>query len=100
MSTALIIGASRGIGHEFVRQLRAQGWKVFATARDDNALAALRQEGAEAIRLDVAKPESLAGLGRQLDGEKLDLAVYVAGVFGARDGATVSPAVQDFDRVM
>lgn len=100
MSTALIIGASRGIGQEFVRQLRAQGWRVFATARDDHALAALRQEGAEAIRLDVAKPESLAGLGWQLDGEKLDLAVYVAGVFGPRDGATVSPAVQDFDRVM
>lgn len=100
MSTALIIGASRGIGHEFVRQLRARGWKVFATARDDHALDALRQEGAEAIRIDVTQPESLAGLGWQLDGEKLDLAVYVAGVFGTRDGATVAPTVQDFDRVM
>lgn len=99
MPTALIIGASRGIGHEFVRQLRTRGWKVFATARGDHALAALRQEGAEAIRVDVTKQESLTGLG-QLDGEKLDLAVYVAGVFGSREGATVAPAMQDFDRVM
>lgn len=100
MPTALIIGASRGIGHEFVRQLRSGGWKVFATARSDDALAALRTEGAEAIKLDVLKPESLAGLGWQLDGEKLDLAVYVAGVFGSRDGATVAPTAQDFDQVM
>jgi NAD(P)-dependent dehydrogenase (short-subunit alcohol dehydrogenase family) len=33
MSTALIIGASRGIGHELVRQYRADGWRVIATAR-------------------------------------------------------------------
>jgi len=100
MPTALIIGASRGIGHEFVRQLRASGWKVFATARSDDALAALRTEGAEAIRLDVTQPESLAALGWQLDGEKLDLAVYVSGVFGPRGDATVSPTAQDFDHVM
>jgi NAD(P)-dependent dehydrogenase (short-subunit alcohol dehydrogenase family) len=100
MSTALIFGASRGIGREFVRQLLADGWKVFATARDDAAIAALNSMGAQALKLDVAKPESLAGIGWQLESEKLDLAVYVAGVFGTRDGATAPPSAQDFDRVM
>lgn len=100
MPTALIIGASRGIGHEFVRQLIAAGWRVLATARDDQSLADLQQQGAQALRLDVAQPDSLAGLGWQLDGEKLDLAVFVAGVFGTKDGATTPPMMQDFDRVM
>lgn len=100
MPTALIIGASRGIGHEFVRQLLAQGWKVFATARSDDALAELKNTGAEALKLDVTKPESLSALGWQLDGEKFDLAVYVAGVFGSHDGATVMPSAHDFDKVM
>jgi NAD(P)-dependent dehydrogenase (short-subunit alcohol dehydrogenase family) len=100
MPTALIIGASRGIGHEFVRQLLADGWNVIATARDDAAIAALNSAGAKAFKIDVAKPESLAGLGWQLDGEKLDLAIYVAGVFGTKEGATVPPAAQDFDQVM
>lgn len=100
MPTALIIGASRGIGREFVRQLKADHWKVFATARSGDTLAELRTAGAEAIKLDVTKPESLAGLGWLLDGEKLDLAVYVAGVFGSRDGATVSPTQQEFDLLM
>ena len=35
MPTALIIGASRGIGLELVRQYMADGWRVMATARDD-----------------------------------------------------------------
>ncbi|MGB6055852.1 MAG: SDR family NAD(P)-dependent oxidoreductase, partial [Burkholderiaceae bacterium] len=47
MPTALVIGASRGIGREFVRQLLAGGWQVHATARDDAALAELRAAGAE-----------------------------------------------------
>ena len=41
--TALVIGASRGIGREFVRQLLAEGWKVHATARDAQSLAALEE---------------------------------------------------------
>ena len=43
---ALIVGASRGIGHEFVRQYLGDGWAVTGTARDDSALAALRELGA------------------------------------------------------
>lgn len=101
MPTALILGASRGIGHEFVRQLLADGWKVIATARDDAALAALRAEGADPLKLDVTKPETLAAIGWQLDGEKLDLAVYVAGVYGPKGQSTKSPpTAQDFDAVM
>jgi NAD(P)-dependent dehydrogenase (short-subunit alcohol dehydrogenase family) len=100
MPNALIIGASRGIGREFVRQLLADGWKVTATARDDASIAALNAEGAESIKLDVARPESLAALGWRLDGAKVDLAIYVAGVYGPADGATVPPAAQDFDAVM
>lgn len=100
MPTALIIGASRGIGREFTGQLLAAGWKVFATARDDAALAALRGDGAEALELDVAKPESLAALGWRLEGEKLDLAVYVAGIYGPAHQAGAAPHAQDFDRVM
>jgi NAD(P)-dependent dehydrogenase (short-subunit alcohol dehydrogenase family) len=33
MPTALIIGASRGIGNELARQYKIDGWRVIATAR-------------------------------------------------------------------
>ena len=101
MAAALVIGASRGIGRELVRQLLAAGWQVHATARGDAALAELQAAGAQPLKLDVTQPESLAGLGWQLDGAKLDLALYVAGVYGpAHQGATTPPTQADFDAVM
>jgi NAD(P)-dependent dehydrogenase (short-subunit alcohol dehydrogenase family) len=101
MPTALILSASRGIGREFMRQLLASGWKVFATARDDASIAELRSAGAEAFKVDVTQADSLAGLGWQFNGEKFDLAVYVAGVYGPQGQSPKSPpTVQDFDEVM
>jgi short-subunit dehydrogenase len=46
MATVLVVGASRGLGLEFVRQYRAAGERVIATARDDEGLARLRELGA------------------------------------------------------
>ena len=99
MSTVLVIGASRGIGLEFVRQYREAGDRVIATARDDDGLERLRALGAEPLRLDVAQPASVSGLSWQLDGEKLDVALYVAGVID-RGNATTPPTQQAFDQLM
>ena len=98
--TALVIGASRGIGREFVRQLLAEGWKVLATARDETSLATLADEGAQAMKIDVTKPESLAELPWRLDGEKIDLALYVAGVLPTWEGAAEPPTAAAFDASM
>jgi NAD(P)-dependent dehydrogenase (short-subunit alcohol dehydrogenase family) len=100
MPTALVIGASRGIGRELVRQLLAERWQVFATARDDSAVAALQADGAAALKIDVTKPEALAALGWQLDGVELELALYVAGVSGPRAGSSAPPTAAEFDAVM
>ena len=99
MQTALILGASRGIGLELVRQYLANGWRVIATARDDAGLALLKSMGAQTLRVDVANPISVSGLDWMLDGEKLDVAMYVAGVI---DHAAIdaAPTQQAFDRVM
>lgn len=100
MKTALVIGASRGIGQEFTRQLLAQGWQVFATARKEKDLATLQAMGASPIKLDVGSALSIAGLAWQLDAVRLDLALYVAGVFGPRHHADVAPTEEEFDQVM
>jgi NAD(P)-dependent dehydrogenase (short-subunit alcohol dehydrogenase family) len=99
MTTVLIIGASRGIGLELVRQYRADNCRVIATARDDAGLQALQALGAQALRLDVAKPASVSALDWQLDGEKIDMALYVAGVMD-RASARTPPTQETFDRVM
>ena len=99
MATVLVIGASRGIGLEFVRQYREAGERVIATARDDAGLERLKALGATALRLDVAEPASVSGLAWALDGEKIDLALYVAGVYVQADART-PPTQEDFDRIM
>ena len=99
MSTVLVIGASRGIGLEFARQYAAEGWRVLATARDDAGLDRLKALGCEAMALDVADPASVSRLSWTLDGEELDLGLYVAGVM-ARPGADTPPTQPEFDRVM
>jgi NAD(P)-dependent dehydrogenase (short-subunit alcohol dehydrogenase family) len=99
MATVLVLGASRGIGLEFVRQYRADWDRVIATARDDAGLARIEALGAQALRLDVADPASASGLAWQLEGEKIDIALYVAGVYSAA-GATEPPTREEFDRVM
>jgi len=95
----LVLGASRGIGLEFVRQYREAGDTVIATARDDAGLERLRALGARALRLDVGEPASVGGLAGQLAGEQPDLAIHVAGVM-SHGGATTPPARDDFDHVM
>ena len=98
MPTALILGASRGIGREMVRQYLADGWRVIATARSDEQRAALEAMGAVGLKIDVTSAESVAGLGWQLDDEKIDAAWLVAGLYGPRhDGF---PTQLEFDEVM
>jgi NAD(P)-dependent dehydrogenase (short-subunit alcohol dehydrogenase family) len=99
MATVLVIGASRGIGLEFVRQSLEAGERVIATARDEAGLARLRELGAEALRVDVADPASVSGLAWSLDGEEIDLALYVAGVYDTADAQT-PPTREAFDQLM
>ncbi|EJL84867.1 short-chain dehydrogenase of unknown substrate specificity [Polaromonas sp. CF318] len=95
----LVIGASRGIGLEFARQYLAEGAQVIATARDDEGLQRLKGLGAKALRLDVAQPASISGLAWLLDGEEIDIALYVAGVFPHGD-ALAPPTREAFDHAM
>ena len=99
MNSILVIGASRGIGLELVRQYTEAGRRVIATVRNDAGRERVQAMGAEALTVDVANPASVSGLAWQLDGEKLDLAFYVAGVM-RRPGAHTPPTQQDFDAVM
>lgn len=100
MKTVLIAGASRGIGHEFARQYAKAAWRVLATARTDADRERLRELGAQPFALDITRPEEIAALGWRLDGERLDIALIVAGVYGPRTAGAETITAEDFDRVM
>jgi NAD(P)-dependent dehydrogenase (short-subunit alcohol dehydrogenase family) len=100
MPTALIIGASRGIGHEFARQYRADDWRVLATARDEAGIEKLAALGCEPFKLDVTNAASISSIEWKLDSEKLDVAIINAGVYGPNTSGLEPPLMQDFDAVM
>ncbi|CAM2179484.1 Short-chain dehydrogenase [Paraburkholderia sacchari] len=100
MKTALIVGASRGLGLEFARQYAKAGWRVLATARSEQARAALNALGAQAFALDIARPEDIAALGAKLEGERLNVALIVSGVYGPRTEGVEAISAEDFEYVM
>ncbi|RRI00658.1 SDR family oxidoreductase [Mesorhizobium tamadayense] len=62
LRTIIVTGASSGIGAYCARALKAEGWRVLATARKAADIAALEADGIEAFYLDYREPESIAAL--------------------------------------
>ncbi len=100
MKQVLIIGASRGIGLELVRQYRADGDAVSATARSDEGLARLRSLDAMALRLDLLSEAGASALAWPIDGAAFDVVVLNAGVYGPRSAGLDTPTQAEFDTVM
>lgn len=97
-STVLVIGASRGIGHELARQYRADGATVHATCRQDADAAALRGLGCVVHPLDVTSGEAWAAFGRAIADVAFDVAIHNAGVGGPRHPGPPTP--DEFDETM
>ncbi len=98
--TALIIGASRGIGFELARQYRAEGWRVLASVRRPVDAAALEMLGCIVLQLDLNDAAQCVALGERLATEQLDIALLNAGVYGPLTGAPETPSSHEFDAVM
>src|SRR5262245_53076388 len=62
LRTIIVTGASSGIGAYCARALKADGWRVFATARKPEDIAALEKAGIESFYLDYREPDSIAAL--------------------------------------
>ena len=87
MATTLIIGATRGIGLELVRQYAAAGDNVIACARDLNAAGGLPELAATADnisveQLDIADPASIKAAKANIGAQPIDVVLVVAGITG------------------
>lgn len=83
LPTALVIGASRGLGLELARSLQARGSNVYATVRSPPK-AGTFPDGVKVIEgVDVGEEKAGETIIRGMGGAKLDLTIINAGVFKA-----------------
>ena len=90
--TAVVTGASSGIGAATARALAAEGYAVLCAARRTDRIESLAQDiGGTAITCDVTSPESVAALAEAV-GESLHVLVNNAGgAFGLGAVADADP---------
>jgi NAD(P)-dependent dehydrogenase (short-subunit alcohol dehydrogenase family) len=93
MPTAIVTGASRGLGLALARALDERGWRLVVDARGGDALveATSGLHGVTAIPGDVVDPEHRRAL-VEAAGDQLDLVVNNAGLLGP----SPQPALADY----
>lgn len=95
--TALVTGASSGIGQATVRRLATVGYRVFGTSRRSRA----NEDGVEMLDLDVRSDESTATCVQDVLGRAghIDVLVNNAGVLheGFAEETTLEEAAEIFD---
>ncbi|CAM2866609.1 SDR family NAD(P)-dependent oxidoreductase [Legionella worsleiensis] len=85
MATILIIGASQGLGLEWVKHYKAQGHDIIATTRNPDTATELKEllhdDGDKIFQLDVTNADDVQYVIEQLP-EAPDITIYNAGVKG------------------
>src|SRR4051812_6579190 len=102
MGTAVITGATAGIGAEFARRLAERGHDLVLVGRRAGRLEALARElgaargvAVEPLAADLADPAGLAAAVERAGGGDVELLVNSAGINGYGPFAEAEPAVLD-----
>ena len=103
--TALIVGASRGLGLGLVREHLDRGWQAIATTRgrNDDGLRKLATTAGDRLRietLDVNDAAQIEALKRSLDGRSLDLLFASAGISNGSQARISDVSPDDFTKLM
>ena len=99
--TALVTGASSGIGEETARTLHKLGYTVYAAARRTDRLEQLTPIGIHALAMDVTDDESMTSGIEKIIAEtgRIDVLVNNAGYgsFGAIEDVSIDEARRQFE---
>lgn len=99
--TAIITGASSGIGAATVELLLSKGWEVYACARRQEHMAGLAAKGAVTLKLDITQDESLCAVVETVlrQSGRIDALVNNAGYgsYGALEDVSMDEARRQFE---
>ena len=79
MKTAIVTGASKGVGYATVKLLSESGYKVIAVSRDIDKLSTLLSDNIEIYKLDITQENQIKDFFEKYKNITLDLLVNNAG---------------------
>lgn len=105
--TALLIGASRGLGHAMAAELMNKGWDVVGTTLPGegrtplHALAEENPDRLEVETVDICEPQQISALGERMSGRTFDILFVNAGTANANPDDTIADvSTEEFIRVL
>ena len=100
MKTALVTGASRGIGRAIALELKSKDFSVIGTATSQAGVDALIKNGIEGYILDLNSPNSIGNFWEQLEADKKNISVLVNNAGITRDNIVLRMSDDEWSDIM
>jgi NADP-dependent 3-hydroxy acid dehydrogenase YdfG len=97
MKTAIVTGASKGVGYATVKLLSESGYKVIAVSRDLSKVSELVSDNVEVYQLDITDSEEIKRFHEKYKDITLDLLVNNAGG-GSNPTTIINETMDNFRR--
>jgi len=100
MKTALITGASRGIGNAIALHLTNEGYRVLGTATSSKGASKLEDQGIEGFVLDLNSFDSKEKLWEQIESKEIQISILVNNAGITRDNIVLRMSEDEWQDIM
>ena len=100
MKTALITGASRGIGNSVALEFKDKGYSVIGTATSKDGAENLNKNGIEGYVLDLSSKDSIEEFWNSLEESGKDISVLVNNAGITRDNIVLRMSDDEWEEIM
>ena len=100
MKTALITGASRGIGNAIALHLKKEGYRVLGTATSSAGASKLEEEGIEGLVLDLNSNESKEKFWEHVEKKEIQISILVNNAGITRDNIVLRMSEDEWEDIM
>ena len=100
MKTALVTGASRGIGRAIALELKSKDFSIIGTATSQAGVDTLIENGIEGYILDLNSPNSIGNFWEKLEADKKNISVLVNNAGITRDNIVLRMSDDEWSDIM